>query len=117
MCETVGSGSVVTWLSGYEISTHPLGSFGSEWRSLRECDEEWTKGFEVMYWMGLGRVVGKVVRAGFPYHMEVALLDSILDPMILHINGLASFDFGRAVGEVASRLVVINDYGGTLRVT
>ena len=67
--------------------------------------------------VSFGWVVGKVLWAGFPYHMEVALFDSVLDPMILHINGLASLNLGRAFGEIASRLIVIDDDGWPLGVT
>ena len=41
-----------------------------------------------MYGVGFEWVVGKIVWVGLPYHLEVALLGSVLDPMILHINGL-----------------------------
>ena len=44
-----------------------------------------------------------------PVELEVSLLDTILDPMVPHVDGLAAFDFGCAVGYSSSGDIVVDD--------
>ena len=47
----------------------------------------------------------------------MALLDAILDPMVAHVDGFAAADLGGAIGNFPSRVVVVDEKGGALRVT
>ena len=68
----------------------------------------------MVYWVGLGRVVGEVQGAGCPLDFEVAFLNAILNPVIAHPDGFASLDLCGAICEVASGRVVVGDERGTL---
>ena len=37
----------------------------------------------------------------------MGLLNSVLDPMVAHVDGFAPLDFGRFVSHVASRCIVV----------
>ena len=44
------------------------------------------------------------------------LVDAVLDPMVPHVDGLAAFDFGCAVGDSSSGDIVVDDMGRFLGV-
>ena len=59
--------------------------------------------------MSFGEIVGEVVLTGFPDQLEMMLVNSVLDPMVPHVDGLAAFDFGCAVGDSSSGYIVVDD--------
>ena len=44
-----------------------------------------------------------------PADFELGLFNSVLDPMVAHVDGFAPLDFGRFVSHVTSRCIVIGD--------
>ena len=69
----------------------------------------------MMDWVGFGRVVGYVRLSGGPFEKELGLCNSVLNPMVAHVNGFAAFAFGCPVGHISSGSVVVGDNGGLLR--
>ena len=61
-------------------------------------------------------MVGKVVRAGLPKELKMALVDSILDPVVSHVDCFTTSDFCCSVGDAARRFIIVDDNGGRLRV-
>ena len=59
--------------------------------------------------MGFGKIVGQVVWSRFPNQLEMILINSILDPMVPHVNCFAAFDFCGAVGNSSSWHIVVDD--------
>ena len=66
--------------------------------------------------MSFGEIVGEVVLTGFPDQLEMMLVNSVLDPMVPHVDGLAPSDFGGAVGYSSSWHIVVDDMGRSLGV-
>ena len=48
---------------------------------------KWLNAAMVGIWMVLGPVVGVVVAARFPVDDELALLDTVFEPVESHVNG------------------------------
>ena len=48
---------------------------------------KWSNAAMMGSWMMLGPVVGVVVAARFPVDDELALLDTVFEPVELHVNG------------------------------
>ena len=71
----------------------------------------------MMNGMSLRGEIGKVCWSWGPLDFEIALLNSVLNPMILHGDGLGSFHFGCPVGQIAGSTIIISDKGGVLGVT
>ena len=69
--------------------------------------------------VGRGMVFGVVVRvvgaAGGPMHVEVALTDTVTDPVETHVDGLRAALFDSVVGNAAGGAVVHGkDSGGLM---
>ena len=62
-----------------------------------------------MDWMGLRWEIGEVFRSRGPFEFEVTHVDTVLDPVISHVDSLAALDFGSAIGDAASWSVIIRD--------
>ena len=41
---------------------------------------------EVLRWMNLGKIVGKIIAAGAPSDSEVTVLNAVTDPVVAHIH-------------------------------
>ena len=54
----------------------------------------------------LGEVVRKIVRAASPVYVELALLDSVLDPVESHVDGLGAALLDGVVGDTRGTRVV-----------
>ena len=65
----------------------------------------------VAWWVMLGEVVGEVAGAGGPLDDELALADSVLDPVEAHVVGFGALDAGALVGESVGGRVVSDDWG------
>ena len=100
------------------ISTHhPLGTSAWNRWGFRKRNEERTDGLEVMDWMGLGGKISEIVFPGPPDSLEVALFNSILDPVVAHVDGFAATDLGGTVGNTPRGFIVVGECRGGLRVT
>ena len=62
-------------------------------------------------------VVGEVQTSGAPIDKELAKFRAILEPVMVHVDGLGSFLFDCVVGESRAGRVVGLDGRGRLRVT
>jgi hypothetical protein len=63
------------------------------------------------------KVVGLVEAALFPKDNELALTDTVTNPVEAHVNGFGSFLFNRIVGNAGSGAVVGLDGSGRLSVS
>jgi hypothetical protein len=54
----------------------------------------------------LGKVVGKIVFTGTPVNYELALLDSVADPVKAHIYGFGAKLFDRFIGNASGACIV-----------
>ena len=60
-------------------------------------------------------VVGEILGAGSPEHVEMAHLDAILDPVKSHVDSSRSLLLANVVGDVVGCQIVSNHHGGRLR--
>jgi hypothetical protein len=97
------------------ISTHPLGSSGRNGRSFRKSNEERADGFEVEDRVGLGGEISEIEFSGSPFGLEVPLSNSVLDPVIAHVNGFAAADFGGAISDATGGFIIISESSSSLR--
>ena len=67
--------------------------------------------------MVLCEIVGSVSAAPFPIDMELALPDSIFNPIKSHVHGFGSFLFDGFVGDAVRDLVVGDHWSGWLRMS
>ena len=98
------------------LSTHPLvkvGEMRRVWRVVVDGEES-SHGPVMVYGMRLGREVGQIVRTRAPNDFEVSHLGSVLNPVVLHKNGLALLDFRGAQNDVAGRCIVVGHLGWLL---
>ena len=63
--------------------------------------------------MVFGEIVGIVLVAGFPVDTELALVDTVSDPVVAHVHGFGASDFDSVVGNAFRCGVVSLDWGGT----
>jgi hypothetical protein len=61
-----------------------------------------------------GEIIGKVVAAASPVNVEVALFDSVLDPIESHVDGFGSSLFDGAIGNARGAGVVSLQGSGAL---
>ena len=66
-------------------------------------------------WQGLGEEVSDVVRTFYPFDGELALLNSVANPVKTHIDGFGLVSFGGAIGDADGTGVVAEYDGGWLR--
>jgi len=59
-------------------------------------------------------VVGKIANARLPLDDEVAVLDAILEPIEMHVNGFGAFLFDSSIEDAAGNTVVSCDDSGRL---
>jgi hypothetical protein len=69
----------------------------------------------MMGWgMVLGKVVGEIVFTGMPVNYELALLDSVVDPVKAHVYGFGATLFDRLIGDASGACIVGLDGCGSL---
>jgi hypothetical protein len=56
--------------------------------------------------MMFSKVIGFVKSAGFPIDMELALADTVANPVQAHIDGFGAFLFDSIIGNASSSAVV-----------
>jgi hypothetical protein len=72
----------------------------------------------MMGWgMVLGKVVGEIVFTGTPMNYELALLDSVADPVKAHGNGFGVMVFDCLIGDSSCVCIVGLDGCGSLRMS
>ena len=102
------------------LSTHPLVKVGEVrrvWRVVVDGEES-SHGPVMVYGMCLGREVCQIVRTRAPNDLEVSHLGSVLDPVVLHQDGLALLDFvGNTQNDVTCGFVIVGHRGWLLRVS
>jgi hypothetical protein len=64
--------------------------------------------------MVLGKVVGDIVFTGTPMNYELALLDSVADPVIAHVYSFGATLFDRFIGDASCACIVGLDWCGSL---
>ena len=52
--------------------------------------------------MGVGREIDQIGSTGRLFEDEVAHFNTVLNPVIPHVNGLATFNFGGTIGDATS---------------
>ena len=67
--------------------------------------------------MGFGGEIGQVGSAGSPFEDEMAQFDAVLDPVVPHVDGLATFYLGGTMSNIACWLVIVGNDCWKLGVT
>ena len=70
---------------------------------------QWANSAMVGSWMMLCPVVGVVVGSGFPVDDELALLDTVFEPVESHVDGFGAFLLDCVIGDALSTSVVSLD--------
>jgi hypothetical protein len=63
---------------------------------------------------GIGEVVGEIVFTGAPVNYELALLDSVADPIKANVYGYGATFFDRIIGDASCACIVGLDGRGSL---
>ena len=86
--------------------------FGKPFGGIRMVEIEAPNGFVMGYWMMFTGIISKVVSARRPVNVELALLGTILDPIVAHVNDLRALLLTEFVGNfVGSAVVCLPGYG------
>ena len=64
--------------------------------------------------MVFGKIVGQVSRPGSPIHVELFLIDPVLDPVEAHVHGLGALLLQLSVGKASGGGVINLYWGGWL---
>ena len=59
--------------------------------------------------MGFGGEISQVGSSGSPFEDEMTQFDAVLDPVVPHVDGLASFDLGGTMGNIACWFVIVGN--------
>ena len=67
--------------------------------------------------VGFGWEIGQIGSTGRPFEDEVAHFNTVLNPVIPHVDGLASLDLGGTIGDATSWRVIVSNDSGLLGMT
>ncbi len=118
-CRTISSATGQAWLQAINTPSHTramvsvirLEIFKSIGRQIKIC---WVQGLMMRFWVVLGEVIGFVGSTQSPKDVILALVDTITDPIELHVNGLGPFLFDVVIGNAGGSGVVSLNRGGRL---
>ena len=61
-----------------------------------------------------GKIISPVQNSSFPVDVELALADTVANPVEVHIDGFGSFLFDRVIGDAKGGTVVSYNWSGRL---